>query len=180
MKRKIFILKIFICINKLIIRLCETINWYTFEIVVHKYTCERHLILFYLREMSTFSSYIRFFLDLIPRRRNIQKRKVLHDIPDPFDLDYIPSNTTRAWFIVLSRRSLIPRDRNLDWGYPHSLPISTFRHSRTRDKSSPWVIARRVSTCARINVLDVRAVIISRSPRECIHYARFNIESHHV
>lgn len=29
-------------------------------------------------------------------RRNIQKRKVLHDIPDPFNLDYTPFYTTQA------------------------------------------------------------------------------------
>jgi len=121
---------------------------------------------------------IRFFLYLLLCRRNVQKRKVLHDIPDPFD--YTPSYTIRVWFIVLSWRSLIPRDRNLDWGYLRSLPISTFRHSRTRYKSSPWVIARRISSCARINVLDARiytephiyssvlsSVIISWSP--CVH-----------
>lgn len=75
-------------------------------------------------------------------------------------------HTIRVWFIVLSWCSLIPRDRNLDWGYLRSLPISTFRHSRTRYKSSPWVIARRISSCARINVLDVlrvhRASVLSR------------------
>lgn len=52
--------------------------------------------------------------------------------------------------------------RSKSGGYPRSLPTSTFRHSRTRDKSSPWVIARRVSTCARINVTRRARVGVAR------------------
>lgn len=87
---------------------------------------------------SIISKYIRFFLDIVVAAFRSERCCTMYLIRS------ISIITGREWFIVLSWRCLIRRDRNLDRGYSRSLPTPTFRHSRTRHKSRSWVIARRV------------------------------------
>lgn len=62
----------------------------------------------------------------------VEEREMLHDVPDPFDLDYHGPRVIYRFVMALFDTR---RDRNLDRGYSRSLPTPTFRHSRTRHKS---------------------------------------------